>query len=359
MTETLLQEYEPIPPAARARRRRRRGPLIVLGVLLSVLLVAGAGGAWAMRQIRPSGARGAAISVTIPSGTSTSAIAALLERDGIITNARVFRYYLKLAGGGPFQAGQYVFHRHDHMSRVADALRTGPIIVTRRLTIPEGLTLAQIAERVGRLPNRSAARFLEVARSGVVRSQVVPAGFTNLEGLLFPDTYSIEPNEDETRILTRMVSLFDQQVLGLGYQDAARRVGVSPYQAAIVASLVESEAKVPEDRAPIARVIYNRLARGMPLQIDATVQYALGAHHERVLNRDLAVNSPYNTYRVKGLPPGPISSPGRSSLAAALDPAPGPWIYYVLADANGKHAFTDSSAEFEKLKAAAHAKGLL
>ena len=358
MTETMLQEYEPLP-APRARPRRRRGPMIVLSVLLAVLLIAGVGGVWLMRQVRPPGARGAAVTITIPSGTSTSTITKLLERKGVITNARVFRFYLQVAGGGPFQAGQYVFHRHDHMSRVADALRTGPIIVTRRLTIPEGLTLAQIAERVGRLPNRSAARFLEVARSGVVRSQLVPAGFTNLEGLLFPDTYSIEPNEDETRILTRMVSLFDQQVLGLGYQDAPRRVGVSPYQAAIVASLVESEAKVPEDRGPIARVIYNRIARGIPLQIDATVQYALGGHRERVLNRDLEVNSPFNTYRIRGLPPGPISSPGRSSLAAALDPTPGPWIYYVLADANGKHAFTDSSAEFEKLKAAAHAKGLL
>jgi UPF0755 protein len=358
MTETLLQEYEP-RPAPRPRPRRRRGPMILLSVLLAILLIAGVGAVWITRQLRPPGARGAAVTITIPTGTSTSTITELLQRQGVITNARLFRLYLQLVGGGPFQAGQYVFHRHDHMSRAADVLRVGPIIVTRRLTIPEGFTLAQIAERVGHLPNRSAARFLEVARSGVVRSQLVAAGFTNLEGLLFPDTYSIEPNEDETRILTRMVSLFDQQVLGLGYQDAPRRVGVSPYQAAIVASLVESEAKVPEDRAPIARVIYNRLARGMPLQIDATVQYALGGHRTRVLNRDLEVSSPFNTYRIKGLPPGPISSPGRPSLAAALDPTPGPWIYYVLADANGKHAFTDSSAEFEKLKAAAHAKSLL
>lgn len=358
MTETLVEELEPLPPSP-PRPRRRRGPVILLSVLLAVLLIAGSGSVWAMRQLRPPGGRGAAVTVTIPTGTSTSAIARLLERKGVVTNATVFRYYLKVVGGGPFQAGEYVFHRHDHMSRSAEILRAGPVIVSRRLTIPEGLTLAQIADRVGGLPNRSASRFLEVARSGTVRSQLVAPGFTNLEGLLFPDTYQIDPSEDETRILTRMVTLFDEQTQSLGYQDAPRRVGVSPYQAAIVASLVESEAKVPEDRGPIARVIYNRLAQGMPLQIDATVQYALGGHRERVLNRDLEVNSPFNTYKFKGLPPGPISSPGRSSLAAALDPPPGPWLYYVLADASGKHAFTPSFAEFEKLKAAAHAKGLL
>lgn len=364
MTETVTEEPgefgDPLP-RQRTRRRstRRRGPLILLGILLSVLLIAGLAGVWITRQLRPPGPRGQAISITIPTGTSTAAIAELLERRGVITDARVFRFYLQVAGDGPFQAGQYVFHRHDHMSRAAKVLRTGPIIITDRLTVPEGYTLGQIAEKVGALPNRSSVRFLELARGGTVRSQFQPSGSTNLEGLLFPDTYRVDANEDETRILTRMVSLFDQTALALGYPESTRRIGVSPYQAAIVASMVEEEAKVDEDRGPIARTIYNRLAKGMKLQIDATVLYALGEHRTRVLNRHLEVDSPYNTYKYVGLPPGPIAAPGRKSLAAALDPPPGQWIYYVLSDANGKHAFANTSAEFEKLRAEAQRKGLL
>jgi UPF0755 protein len=123
--------------------------------------------------------------------------------------------------------------------------------------------------------------------------------------------------------------------------------------------MIEREARIDADRGPIARVIYNRLQRGMPLQIDATVQYALGKQKERLLYADLEVASPYNTYKVPGLPPGPIASPGRAALRAALDPPPAPWIYYVLSDPSGAHAFAANSADFERLKAEARRKGLI
>ena len=145
--------------------------------------------------------------------------------------------------------------------------------------------------------------------------------------------------------------------VGLGA--AAPPTGLGPYQLIVAASLVESEAKVKEDRPLIASVISNRLQKGMRLQIDATVLYALGAHKDRVLNKDLEIDSPYNTYKMDGLPPTPISAAGRASLEAMLHPAATTYLYYVLSDKNGKHAFATTSSEFEALKAEARRKGLL
>src|SRR5262249_26830089 len=139
---------------------------------------------------------------------------------------------------------------------------------------------------------------------------------------------------------------------------ATPSTGLTPFQTLVAASLIEKEAKVPQDRAKIARVILNRLNAHMRLQIDATVEYALGVHKAKLLNSDLAVNSPYNTYKIDGLPPGPIASPGKASLIAALNPAPGTWLYYVLISPNGEHGFATTPAEFNKLLAEAQAKGL-
>jgi UPF0755 protein len=156
-----------------------------------------------------------------------------------------------------------------------------------------------------------------------------------------------------------MVHAFDDHANRIGLPQAATRLRLTPYEVVVVASMVEREARVDEDQAPIARVIYNRLARDMPLQIDATVQYALGKQKQRLLLSDLEIDSPYNTYKIPGLPPGPIASPGREVLSSVLDPPPSPFVYYVLADANGKHAFATTAEEHARLVAAARAKGLL
>lgn len=338
---------------------KRRWPVVLLGLTLVMLVAAGGVAFWIQRQVNPPGPAGAPVQVTVDRGMSTSAIGRLLEQKGVITNATVFRYYTRLKGAGAIQAGDYTFRRREDLSRVVDILEQGADEKLDRVTIPEGLTLREIADRAGQLPGRSPEKFLDAARRGTVRSQYQPPGNNNLEGLLLPETYFVAPEDDEVRILTRMVDAFDQLANRLDVRSAASRLGVSPYDLIIVASMVEREARVDEDRGPVARVIYNRLRIGMPLQIDATVQFALGQQKERLLNRDLEVESPYNTYKRTGLPPGPIANPGRESLEAAMAPPDGPWIYYVLADANGKHAFTDSAAEFGRLKAEAQAKGLL
>jgi UPF0755 protein len=245
------------------------------------------------------------------------------------------------------------------MGAVLDALSAGPRIRFAKLVIPEGLTLDEIAARVGRIPGHDAQRFGDLARSGSVRSRWQPPGLTSLEGLLFPDTYLVTDKEDEAAVLSRLVNRFDQVADQIGLGRRPLPAGLSPYQAVVAASLVEREAKVPEDRPLIASVIENRLERGMKLQVDATVLYALGRHQERVLFKDLEVDSPYNTYKVDGLPPTPIGAPGRSSLEAVIDPANEEYLYYVLFEKNGKHAFASTPAEFERLKTEARRKGVL
>ena len=338
---------------------RRRWPFVLLGALLVMLIAGGVVVGWVKAQINPSGPPGPETTVTVAEGMSTSEIGELLHREGVVKNATVFAYYARLKSADSIKAGEFTLHRNEDMGVVLGILERGAEVKTEKLTIPEGLTLKEIAAKVGELPGRSAERFLAVASAGTVRSQLQPPGSTNLEGLVLPETYFVDPKDDETKILARMVNAFDDHANRIGLPQAATRLGLTPYEVVVVASMVEREARVDEDQAPIARVIYNRLARGMPLQIDATVQYALGKQKERLLFSDLKIDSPYNTYEIPGLPPGPIASPGREVLSSVLDPPPSPFLYYVLADANGKHAFATTAEEHARLVAAAEAKGLL
>jgi UPF0755 protein len=339
-------------------RLTRRGR-IVLGAL-AVLLVVGLGTTmWVLRQVNPGGGLGEKVAVDIVPGTSAAVVADRLEDKGVITSAQIFRLYLKVKGGaGNIQSGEYALRTNLSMGDAQAALRRGPSIKFDRLTVPEGLTLDQIADRVGALPGRSRDRFLAAAKSGAVRSKWQTPGQNNLEGLLFPDTYLVTDKEDDTAILRRLVSRFDQVADEVGLGSAAAPTGLGPYQLIVAASLVESEAKVKEDRPLIASVISNRLQKGMKLQIDATVLYAIG-HKDKVLYSDLEVDSPYNTYRIDGLPPTPISAVGKASLEAMLHPATTTYLYYVLSDKNGKHAFATTPAEFEALKVEARRKGLI
>ncbi len=338
---------------------RRRWPFVLLalaavGVLVVVLTLS-----WVQRQLNPSGAPGEGVAVTVTPGMSTADIGDLLEREGVISSATVFRYYAQFTGAGSIQAGNYTVRKGEELSKVFEVLEGGASVERGQpITVPEGLKLQEIAAAVGRLPGRSAEKFLELAGGGTIRSQYQPPESTNLEGLLLPETYFVAPDEDEARILRRMVDAFDRVATELNISGGAARRGITPYQVVIVASMVEREARVPEDRGPIAQVVYNRLDKGMALQIDATVLYALGVQKDTVLFKDLEVDSPYNTYRISGLPPGPIASPGRRALEAALSPTPGPFLYYVVIEENGKHAFAETLAEHNRNIEAARRKGL-
>lgn len=338
---------------------RRRWPFVLLGLVVVGVVLAGLAWSWVQRQINPSGAPGQAVAVSVAPGMSTADIGELLEREGVISSATIFRYYAQFTGAGSIQAGNYTVRKGEELSKVFDVLEGGASVdMGQPITVAEGLRLEEIAAAVGKLPGRSADRFMEAARSGTARSQYQPPNSTNLEGLLLPETYFVAPDEDETKILRRMVDAFDKVATELNLSGGAARRGITPYQAVTVASMVEREARVPEDRGPIAQVIYNRLAKGMALEIDATVLYALGEHKDTVLFKDLEIDSPYNTYKVPGLPPGPIASPGRRALEAAVNPAPGPFLYYVVIEANGKHAFAVTGEEHNRNIQAAAKKGL-
>ena len=349
------------PTGGPSSERRLARWVVVLSILVVVgLIVLGAGGLWVKGKIDPSGPPGDEVALDIPLGTSTSGIADLLADAGVITSAEVFRWYLRVKGGDPFDAGLYRLRKNSSMGDVIAALKAGPDLPpAENLTVPEGLWVREVADRVDRVEHLDGARFLELAKSGAVRSVFQPEGVTTLEGLLFPETYRIETREDEEAVLRRMVSVFDQVATELGYAEAPARVGVSPYEAIIVASLVEAEAKIDDDRAKIARVVYNRLEQGIPLGIDATFYFALDRRGGSLRQSDLDIDSPYNTRKVAGLVPTPVAMPGRASLEAALAPEPGPWLYYVLADADGHHAFTDDYNQFLRDKRAAQEKGLI
>jgi UPF0755 protein len=346
-------------------QRRSRGDghwgrrlLVAAGVLLLILIAAAVGvGVWVNGHL--NGAGGEPVAVSIPSEAGHATVASALTRAGVVSDSWLFKHYLDYRGIAPASGGQYTFHRGEGYRAALHDLGNGPKIVQVRLTIPEGFDLAQIAAAVGKLPGLSAQRFLAVANSGEIRSRYEPAGVNSLQGLVFPDTYFIDVGESEQQILQTMVDRFDQIADGINLASSNTAIGLTPYQTIVVASMIEKEAKVPQDRGKIGRVVLNRLAAHMRLQIDATVDYAEGVHKAKLLDSDLQVDSPYNTYKIFGLPPGPIASPGQASLQAALNPTPGTWLYYVLINPDGEHAFATTPQEFDQLLARARAQGLI
>lgn len=352
------QEYEELRPEM---TRGRKIVVVTLGVFAVVVLLAGLVSFWAYRQLFPTGKAGAEIVLDIPTGSSTSSIADLLEKKNVINNAFLFKLYIKVKGGGPFQAGTYRLPLHDGAADVLKRLKAGPLPPpTRKFTVPPGLNLRQVPSQIiTSIPTFSVDKLNAVLAAGQVRSQFQPAG-KSIEGFLFPDTYEIGEGADETAAIQAMVTQFDKVANEVGLPNAQDLVGHDPYEVLIVASLVEEEAKVDADRPKIAQVIYNRLRQGMPLGVDATLCYV---HAERpcVLHQsDLTRDDPYNSRKNVGLPPTPIAAVSRASLDAALHPDSGDEIFYVL-DPNlppGQHFFTASASEFEAAKARCKAAGL-
>ena len=346
----------------------------LLAIVIAGILVAGGVGYWVIRQIDPAGEPGAKVNFTVVAGDTFESVAARLEAKGIITDARVFREYVKRKGGLDPRPGYYTVRPKDNMGNIVAVLRTPPAQTFRNVTFPEGFTLVDMAKRVStELPAGQMARqvFEQVASTseGVV-SRFKPNTVAGLEGLLFPDTYQVAGNETEAQLVKRMADRLDRVATQLGI-DKPPVAGATPYQVLIVASIIEKEAKVDDDRAKISAVIWNRLRPDvdMPLEIDATLLYQQDPKTPFAQLR--AIDSPYNTYLHKGLPATPIANPGAASIRAALHPAADPdqsqcakgdpcrYLYYVLADAQGRHAFATTAAGHEANVAKARAAGLL
>jgi UPF0755 protein len=352
--DTELLEPPPPPPVP---PKKRWGLRIVVGLLVLVVLVVGGSAgyvAWAMGGSTPH----KPVRVIIPEGATGSEIGSLLERAHVVRSGLVFRLVARWRGvSTDLKPGAYDLQTGLGVSKAIDALRNGAPLKVFRFTIPEGKTIPEIAAIIGDHTDISAASFLRAVRSGTHRIDIMPKGSTNLEGLLFPKTYEIDERTTADQVVDILLQQFVKETASLDFSLAASQ-HITPYQAVIVASLIEREAKVQKDRPLIASVIYNRLARPMRLQIDATVEYAIllqTGHYKFPLELSdyTDVHSPYNTYQIDGLPPAPIASPGLASLQAALNPAKTGYYYYVLTSDQKSHCFATDQAGFNRCRNAA------
>ncbi|HYI44783.1 MAG TPA: endolytic transglycosylase MltG [Actinomycetota bacterium] len=339
-----------------AVRLTRRGRLVVACAVIAVIIVVPViGGSIYLRTVGFFGDSdpGRMVEFTIDQGSSAQDIGKLLEREGVIESATGFRLAVLLEGGAEgIQAGHYELRTGlTARDALAALLDEGPFVEFVDVTFPEGSWLTDFASILDRRTHLSGDRFLKLATSGKIRSVLQPDDVSTLEGLLFPSTYQIVESDTERSVLTRLIEQMEKEAEVVGLEAKSQELGLTPYETIIVASMIEGEASAAGDRDKVARVIYNRIEQGMKLEIDATVLYALGEHKEELLRSDLEVDSPYNTRLYPGLPPTPIGASGAASLAAAVDPAEGDWVFYVLADCEGNHFFTPDYTQFLRAKA--------
>ncbi|RST73902.1 endolytic transglycosylase MltG [Siminovitchia acidinfaciens] len=305
------------------------------------------------------------IKVEVPIGSSTTSIGKLLENKGVIKNASVFKYYVKFNNISGFQAGTYTFTPSMSLEEISQNLQTGILSqkAIYKITVPEGYSLDQIAgliskqigkpkkEIVSELDNKELLKHFQGQYPDLLTDDAFGSRVKHpLEGYLYPATYSYYEEKPTLEAIIDPMIKKTHEVL-IKYSDKMEEKDVNVHELLTMASLIEKEATEKADRHMISSVFYNRLDEDMPLQTDPTVLYALGKHKERTLYKDLEVDSPYNTYKVKGLPPGPISNAGESSIEAALNPAESKYLYFLAEHGTGEVHYAKTLKEHNELKA--------
>lgn len=325
----------PSPPpcccSMRSRSHVRRAAVATLAVLAAC-----------------SGSNTRTARVMIPAGSSFGTAVDSLARAGVVTSPRLFKMYASARGRDrALKAGTYAFKPGASWNDVLDALTRGKGLV-HTVTIPEGFALSSIAPALGRALSVPPESVLVAATDSALRHKLdIPT--PTLEGYLFPDTYTFADGTLPNEAVAMMVARFEQ-VWKPEWDARLQELAMSRHDIITLASIIEKEARLAEERPVISAVYHNRLKIRMPLQADPTVQYALGRHVDRVLFKDLEVDSRYNTYKYPGLPPGPIASPGAASIEAALYPASVPFLYFV-AHPDGHHEFRQTFAEHTQARA--------
>jgi UPF0755 protein len=371
-------EVPAVEPMRRQSRIVKWAVWLALALVTVLVLVAGYVGWWYLERVRPDGELTEPVAFTVQEFDTVATLASRLERQGFVDDADVFEWYIDRKGGLELVPGFYQIRKGDHMGNVLARLQTPPDQTYQRVTFPEGFTIEQMADRLAdEIPRLDRDAFVEAATGGSIRSRFSPPGRRTLEGLLFPDTYQISNADNEAQVVERMAALMERVAGGQEDLEAeAERLNRTPYEILIIASMIEKEAKLDEDRPKIATVIYNRLSLGMNLQIDASVRY--GAPDPTMPFPQMRrIPGPYNTYLNPGLPETPIANPGRASIEAALNPAPNPppgdpicqeledptqgcaYLFYVLADENGSHAFAATAEQHQANVDRAADRGLL
>ncbi|MGN0659815.1 MAG: endolytic transglycosylase MltG [Emergencia sp.] len=331
--------------------------ILVLIIILAVILILFAGGMLYMNSLDTAfdSSRTDTQIITIEAGSTTEDIGQQLEDAGIIEDAGKFKYYSKFKGyDSRYQAGTYALAPSMKLSEIAEIIISGKTN-SMTFTIPEGYTIYQTAEKLSDegLVDRSV--FEDLLVSGKFDDDYdflkkAQSGKNHLEGYLFPDTYTIEYGADEEAIIRIMLDHFDE-VFSDEYESRAEEMGYSINDILTVASIIERECQVDDERAKVASVIYNRLDKGMALQMCSTVQYVLGKQKESLTDADTRIESPYNTYINEGLPPGPIACPGAASIRAALYPEDTDYLYFVVSEKlDGTQNFSSSYDQFLKDK---------
>lgn len=366
-TERSSRTTKPKNGGKRPQKRRKKRHLTGFSKALIVLVICGIVGALSftfMNHLMNPPAEevelsGTTVSVTIPEGAGTEDIAKILKENDLIGSVFGFKLTSKLEGfDGTYKQGTYNIDTGMTKRQIMELLQSGKVAAELKLTVPEGYTVKQIAEKAEEIGICTAEEFINEANNGTFNYDFLkdlPDREYKLEGYLFPDTYFLSESMTAHDVINAMLSRFDQMYTE-EYQNAVASSGHTLDEIITLASMVEKEIKLPEERARAAGVMYNRLEEGITLGIDATVLYAVGKTSGELTQNDLNIDSPYNTRKNYGLPLGPISNPGEASIKAAIYPEDHNYLYYVV-EAVGKdnHVYCETYDEFLNAKAAYNA----
>lgn len=346
------------PVSARRRRRSLLAVLVVAVVIVVAVVVVIARGVNGLfgGDADYTGTGTGSVIVHVESGDTETAIGETLVHDGVVASAGAFTSAASgNAKAADIQPGYYRLRHHMSGAAAVKLLVDPSSVVNQQVVIPEGFTAAEIVARI--------AADTTISTASLQAAIAHPAGlglpaYANgkVEGLLYPATYEFAPGTTATQALAQMVARFRQEATDLDLAKAARQEGLTPYQAVILASILEHEYKLPADLTKIAEVFLNRHRQGRPLGSNATLAYVLG--HAPTSESDLHLASPYNTEFSPGFPPTPIGSPGELTLNAVLHPASGNLLYFVIVDKAGHAAFASTDAGYQRISAQAHANGL-
>jgi len=356
------------PPSGPARRRlHRRRVLAVIAVLAAAALLAAGLVAGIGRLLTAIGrppdytgpGTGSAV-VQVQAGDTLSNIGARLHKAGVVKSEAAFRKAAKAEPkAASVQPGWYRMRQHMSGTAAVGLLLDPAAKIKSKVVVPEGTRLSGILDLISKNTEISMPS-LQAAAANPAALGIPPYANGILEGFLYPATYEFGPGTSAADALRAMVARFNQEVTDANLVAGSAAIGHTPYEVVTVASLVEKEARVPDDYGKVAQVAYNRLlpSWNKPFGFDSTINYVLPQRQGDLRNSDLAMDSPYNSRTHLGLPPTPINSPGRAALDAALHPTPGPWTYFVTVDKSGHAAFSTTQEQFDKDTATSRANGV-
>jgi UPF0755 protein len=297
-------------------------------------------------------AAGKPVEVEVVEGDTLSSVADKLEAAGVIGSAFFFKLEARVGGeSAEIKPGKYTFRPGEDDEKIMRKLTTGKAVPTFAVTIPEGLTIEETARQVAASGEVSAKEFTQAAnKTDYGFAFLEDPAVKSTEGYLYPKSYEFEKGTDARGVVNRLLEQYLIETEGIDIEGAGNRLNLTEHELVTVASLIEKESSTARERPIIASVIYNRIREGMQLQIDASIQYALGDPKAELSYEDLEVDSPYNTYQNFGLPPGPICSPSKESIRAAVEPADTDYLYYVLNREGDEHTFHTDYNDFLRAK---------